>query len=256
VRFLTFPGEPHSLRAIAHQRRKLDEDLAWFDRYLFGTRPAPDAGVKDGSLLAGILQRAKAARTRGVLGCDERGVLAPESVRFAGMEVGRFEVTRAQFAAFDPATNVTTATADLPITGLTFEGAGAYAAWLASRTGRPFRLPTEAEARALAKQAGNGGNTLDRWAGYTPNPEDQARILEALKPLPGQAPLLLPVGSLPGSGENPVFDLDGNAAEWAAAADGSGVAVGPSADCPNDPRGQAKPALAYTGLRVVVGAGT
>jgi dipeptidyl aminopeptidase/acylaminoacyl peptidase len=256
VRFLTFPGEPHSLRAIAHQRRKLDEDLAWFDRYLFGTRPAPDTGVKDGSLLAGILQRANAARTRGVLGCDERGVLAPESVRFAGMEVGRFEVTRAQFAAFDPATNVTTATADLPITGLTFERAGAYAAWLASRTGRPFRLPTETEARALAKQAGNGGNTLDRWAGYTPNPEDQARILEALKPLPGQAPLLLPVGSLPGSGENPVFDLDGNAAEWAAAADGSGVAVGPSADCPNDPRGQAKPALAYTGLRVVVGAGT
>ncbi len=255
VRFLTFPGEPHSLRVIAHQRRKLDEDLAWFDRYLFGTRRATDTGIKDGSLLAAILQRSKAARTRGVLGCDEGGVLAPESVRFAGLEVGRFEVTRAQFAAFDPAMKVTSATADLPVTGVTFERAAAYAAWLAARTGRPFRLPSEAEARALARQAGDGGNTLDRWAGYTPNPEDKVRILEALKPLPGGAPLLLPVGSLPGRGDDPVFDLDGNAAEWAAATDGSGVAVGPSADCPNDACSRAEPGLAYTGLRVVVAAG-
>jgi dipeptidyl aminopeptidase/acylaminoacyl peptidase len=255
VRFLTFPGEPHSLRAIAHQRRKLDEDLAWFDRYLFGKPPAVANGVKEGSLLAGLLQRAGAARSAGRFGREESGALIPETVRFAGMEVGRFEVTRAQYAAFDPATAVTAATADMPITGLAFERAAAYAAWLASRTGRAFRLPTEAEARMLANKAGTSGNTLDRWAGYTPNPEDKTRILEALKPLPGETPLLLPVGSLPGTGDDPVFDLDGNAAEWAAADGGAGIAVGPSADRAADPRGQGKPALAYTGLRVVVGSG-
>ncbi|MDD5562782.1 MAG: prolyl oligopeptidase family serine peptidase [Thermoanaerobaculaceae bacterium] len=256
VRFLTFPGEPHSLRAIAHQRRKLDEDLAWFDRYLFGHPRAGAATVKEGSLLAALLQRAGAARNRGRVGREEHGVLVPETVRFAGLEVGRFEVTRAQYAAYDPATEVTAATADLPITGLTFARAGAYAAWLASRTGRPFRLPTAEEAKRLAAAAGHGGNTLDRWAGYTPNPDDRDRIIAALEPLPGPAPLLLTTGSLPGTGDDPVFDLDGNAAEWATASGGTGVAVGPSADRSTDPRAQGAPAPAYTGLRVVVGAGT
>ncbi len=51
VRFLTFPGEPHSLRTIAHQRRKVEEDLAWFDRYLFG-KPAPGDERREGRLAA------------------------------------------------------------------------------------------------------------------------------------------------------------------------------------------------------------
>jgi len=38
------------------------------------------------------------------------------------------------------------------------------------------------------------------------------------------------------------------------AKDGRGVALGFSADCASDPRSQAQPAAAYTGLRVVVGA--
>jgi hypothetical protein len=32
VKFLLFPGEPHGLRTYAHQRRKIDEEMAWFDR--------------------------------------------------------------------------------------------------------------------------------------------------------------------------------------------------------------------------------
>ncbi len=253
VRFLTFPGEPHGFRKIAHQRRKLEEDLAWFDRYLFGTQPAGETGVKDGSLLAGLLQRSKATRAGGSFGRIEKGVLVPETVMFRGLEVGRFEVTRAQFAAFDPNVAVSATTAPMPMTGVSFERAKAYTQWLVARTGREFRLPTEEEARTLAEAAGNGGNTLDRWAGYAPNPDDRARLLEAAKALPGEAPLLLPVGSLPGAGDEPVFDLDGNAAEWAAAKDGSGIALGPSADLAADARGVARPSLAYTGLRVVVG---
>jgi dipeptidyl aminopeptidase/acylaminoacyl peptidase len=35
VRFLLFPGEGHELERLKHQRRKLREELAWFDRYLF-----------------------------------------------------------------------------------------------------------------------------------------------------------------------------------------------------------------------------
>jgi len=252
VRFITFPGEPHGPRNVAHQRRKVEEELAWFDRYLFGGGPPVENAVKDGSPLAGLLQRARAAKAGPAFGCKVRSVLVPETVRFAGIEAARFEVTRAQFAAFDAKARVAAGEENLPATGIPFERAKAYAAWLAAKTGRAFRLPTEEEARKLAGAAGSGGNTLDRWAGYAPNPDDAARLATAIEAL-GPVPLLLPVGSLPGAGNDPVFDLDGNAAEWAVGNEGGGVAVGPSAERPSDPRSQAKPALAYTGLRVVVG---
>lgn len=35
VRFLIFPGEGHGLEQLTHQRRKVKEELAWFDKYLF-----------------------------------------------------------------------------------------------------------------------------------------------------------------------------------------------------------------------------
>ncbi len=35
VRFVIFPGEKHVLKKLAHQRRKVTEELAWLDRYLF-----------------------------------------------------------------------------------------------------------------------------------------------------------------------------------------------------------------------------
>jgi formylglycine-generating enzyme required for sulfatase activity len=154
-----------------------------------------------------------------------------------------------------------------------FERARSYADWLSQVTGRRFRLPTEEEAKRLAeaakrsapeatRDAGHGGeskcpeggNTLDRWAGYTPNPEDAAALRRALEEALGKggAPLLLPVGSCPGAGDDPAFDLDGNAAEWAVTADGSGTPIGPSADRSTDPRGDATPrAPEYIGFRIL-----
>jgi dipeptidyl aminopeptidase/acylaminoacyl peptidase len=43
VRFVIFPGEGHSPSKYVHQRRKVDEDMAWFDRYLFGIQDSADA---------------------------------------------------------------------------------------------------------------------------------------------------------------------------------------------------------------------
>lgn len=278
VRLVIFPGEPHGLQEIPHQRRKIEEDLTWLDRHLFGTEVKRPEAVRPGTLLAGLLQRAAAGRgPAGALGTDTAGLLVPETASFAGLEVGRFEVTRAQYAAFDPGFFPAGAPApgeeDLPVTGVPFERAREYAAWLAERTGRPFRLPTGQEAERLVKAArkaarkatadGPRGNTLDRWAGYTPNPDDEAEIHRALGALQsgdgstGPAPLLLPVGSLTGAGDDPVFDLDGNAAEWAVGDDGAGSPVGPSADRSTDPRGRpgagGEPASEYVGFRVVVG---
>ena len=261
VRLVVFPGEPHGLRKITFQRRKIEEDLAWFDRYLFDRAPEGLAGIEavhDGTLLAALLERGAAASSHGVLGETKDGVPIPETATLAGLEVGRFEVTRAQWAAFDPQARYGPGEANLPATGMSFERANAYATWLAERTGRPFRLPTAKEAKKLAGAAGSKGNTLDRWSGYTPNPDDAAAIRKALADrageVSGQAPLLLPVGSLPGTGTPPVFDLDGNAAEWAVGAGGNGVPEGPSADRSTDPRGDGgSPSIQYTGLRVVVG---
>lgn len=256
VRLVLFPGEPHGLRKVAHQRRKLEEDLAWFDRYLFGRGERPDGAVRPDSPLAGLLARNAAARTDGRFGREVEGVLVPETVDFGaaeeGLELGRFEVTRAQWAVFQ-GTEPPEGGADLPVTGVPFEDARRYVAWLSETTGDTWRLPTEEEAKRLAAAAGGGGkgNTLERWAGYPPNPEDRERLLAALGAMPGEGALLLPVGSRPGAGDPMIFDLDGNAAEWAVTESGEGVAVGPSADrSPSDLDGT-KPGPAYVGLRVL-----
>jgi len=259
VRLVLFPDEPHGLRKVAHQRRKVEEDLAWFERYLFadedeGERHGRrDETVRPGSPLAGLLARNAAVRVGERPGREVDGALVPETVPFGaaepGLELGRFEVTRAQWAAFRGAEPPGSG-ADLPVTEVAFEDAQRYVAWLSELTGDSWRLPTEKEAKAFARAAGEGGNTLDRWAGYTPNPEDRERLLEALGTI-GAGALLLPVGSLPGAGTPMIFDLDGNAAEWAVTADGEGVAVGPSADRSTDARSTAEPAPAYTGLRVM-----
>lgn len=262
VRLVLFPGEPHGLRKVAHQRRKLEEDLAWFGRHLFAEEPGESEAIRDGSPLAGLLARASAARVGEVYGREIDGVLVPETVASGaagGWEIGRFEVTRAQWAAFEGAVDdgaEPPAEPNLPATGVSFEDAQRYVAWLSETTGGTWRLPTEEEAETLAEaagKAGDGGNTLDRWAGYTPNPEDRARLLEALgdEAGPGLQTLLLPVGSLPGAGDPMVFDLDGNAAEWAVGEDGKGVAAGPSADRSTDGHSQTDPAPGFTGLRVI-----
>lgn len=248
VRLVLFPGEPHGLRTIPHQRRKVEEELAWLDRHLLEIFESPNPALKQGSLLQALLQRARAAREGATFGRRHGDLLVPETVLHRGVEVSRFEVTRAQFAAFDASLVVPPGKENLPVVA-TFERAKTYAAWLAARTGQPFRLPTEDETAKLA--CGHAGNTLDRWAGYEVNPDDAARLAGLLVEV-GEETLLLPVGSLPGCGEDPVFDLDGNVAEWVLRSDGSGVAGGPSADRPASgaPPSAVPPALA--GIRLVV----
>jgi dipeptidyl aminopeptidase/acylaminoacyl peptidase len=258
TRLLLYPGEPHGLRKIAHQRRKVEEDMAWFERYLFGTSDpeaeAERAVVPEVSLLRALLDRFRAARHAGRFGLLEDGTLVPETVTLGALEIGRFEVTRAQWAAFDAGAAASPDPANLPVTGISFQEARDYVRWLAERTGRAFRLPSVAEARALAERAGAGGNTLDRWAGYRVNPDD-ATALRGVLTRHGVT-LLLPAGRLPGTRLSPegevAFDLDGNAAEWALGEDGSGIAIGPSAERPRDAHGRISADPAYTGLRVVV----
>jgi hypothetical protein len=256
VKFCLFPGEPHGLQEYTHQLRKLDEEMDWFDTHFFKTVAAANEAFKKDSPLGQALERRGIARVGARYGIAAKpgGALIPEAVRRGALEVGRFEVTRAQYAIFDPSCAVAPRTENFPANGVPFEKAKAYAAWLAKLTGQAWRLPTEEEAASLGEGV-SGENTLDYWAGYALNPDDARRLEVKVKELGGGAPLLREVGSFAGAGkedEGLIYDLGGNVAEWAVAKDGSGKAAGLSADRPADAKSRAdQPSPDYTGFRVV-----
>ena len=237
VRFILFPGEPHTLRKYVHQKRKVEEELAWFDRYLFGAPPAENPSLKPNSPLA-ALQRLKSLPE------------VPETVDRGSIAIGRFEVTRAQFRAFDPGYPVPAGTELYPATNVPFEKAQQYCEWLSKKTGQKYRLGSEDELESLLDRNRNE-NTLDFWAGYAVNYDDAARLRELVDQA-GPGALLRPVGSFAGSGEDPLFDLGGNAAEWVVGKDGKGKALGGSADQPADAKAPVTSRPDYIGFRIVL----
>lgn len=255
VRFVLFPGEPHGLQKLTHQRRKLEEELAWFDKYLFFNFQPPDEAFKPDSPLAQVFKATGFKRSGALLGEALNGKLVPETVKHGALkfELGRFEITRAQFAAFDANYKVEPGTENYPANGVSFEQAKAYCAWLSRLTGQNYRLAPADEVQAVYQAAKEGENTLDFWAGFKVNPDDADRLQMKLRQLTGSAPLLKPVGSFKGVGEDElVFDLGGNVAEWALSKDGSGVLLGGSADQPQDEKQVRRvPAAAYVGFRVI-----
>jgi dipeptidyl aminopeptidase/acylaminoacyl peptidase len=257
VRFCLFPGEPHGPRQYTHQIRKVEEEMGWLDRYFFKTLKPENEAFKPDSPLGQSLRKKTIARVGLRYGAPGRvGVLLPEVVKRGELEIGRFEVTRAQFAAFDAAYAVAAGTDNFPANGVAFERAKAYAEWLSKSTGQTWRLPDEAEVAKLYEGL-SGENTLDYWAGYALNPDDARKVETKAAELGAGAPLLKEVGSFSGAGgedEELVFDLGGNVAEWAVAKDGSGKKMGGSADRPADPKSPSGPAApGYTGFRVVRG---
>ncbi len=263
VRFLSYPGEPHGLRQLSHQRRKVVEDLKWIDTYLFGETSMQERVserlLADDAPLS-LLETAEApARTDGHRGVRANGTLVPETVTLGDtLTVGRFEVTRAQFRAYDADFEVPSGTAEYPAHGLAADRAQAYVDWLSEQTGRNYRLPTAAELAALkAARAGPSENTPAYWAGFTPTPDEYRRLRARLAQHPTEA-LLMPVGSRPaGHGPNGggplIYDVDGNVAEWARTADGI-EAQNASALTLKDPKAETAPTppRRVTGLRVVL----
>src|SRR5262249_38266729 len=121
VRFVQYPGEKHGLKKMSAQKRNIVESLAGLDRYLFDAKSPDDPGLTKAWPLAWVLGRAKARRSGPRYGVEAGGVLVPETVEFKGMQVGRFEVTRGQYAAYDP--RYRSGPDDYPAGGVTFEQA-------------------------------------------------------------------------------------------------------------------------------------
>lgn len=103
--------------------------------------------------------------------------------------------------------------ANLPVTGVSFDDAEAYAQWLTKTTGQAWRLPTDAEWAFFAGSRftddalgldDDGANPADRWlAAYQREVE-----------LSGEGPMLpQPIGSQ-GVNEFGIGDLSGAVWEW------------------------------------------
>ena len=260
AKYVVFPGEPHGPRKLTHQVRKVEEEVAWFDKYFFKTSKPENEAVKEASPLATALRIKNLARSGNNRGtafpAKGKAVLIPEVLKRGDLEIGRFEVTRAQFAEFDKNYKFEAGTENYPANGITFDQARAYTAWLSKLSGQTFRIPNESEFSDMYEQK-EGENTLDYWAGYAPNSDDAARLKKKTAELTGTAPLLKPAGSFAGQGkgdEDLVFDLGGNVAEWVLTRDGKGKVIGGSADCPADAKATCTAAPEYVGFRVVRGA--
>jgi dipeptidyl aminopeptidase/acylaminoacyl peptidase len=281
VKYVVFPGEPHGPQKLTHQMRKVEDELVWFDKYFFKTQKTPNEALKKGSLLDDALSREKIQRSGNLYGAQvtrlklnpnktnpdgtipmqQTGapVVTPQMVSRGDLSIARFEITRAQYAAFDKNYKVSPGTENFPANGISFEQAKAYADWLwkTEGTGKdwPSRIPYEDEVKDLYENRSDE-NTLDYWAGYAPNPDDTARLRELADTLPEPGGLLKEVGSFLGEGdegEERIYDLGGNVAEWVMTRDGKGKVIGGSADCPADPKSGCEPQPEYIGFRVVYG---
>jgi dipeptidyl aminopeptidase/acylaminoacyl peptidase len=258
VKFCLFPGEPHGPRQYTHQARKVEEEMNWLDRYFFKILKPENEAFKKDSPLGQALGKKVVARVGTTYGSAGKtaGVPIPEVVKRGDLEIGRFEVTRAQFAAFDPSYPMAAGTENYPANNISFEKAKAYADWLSKSTGETWRLANEDEVAKLY-EGRSGENTLDYWAGYALNPDDARKLKAKVAELGAAAPLLKEAGSFNGAGkddEEIIYDLGGNVAEWTIAGDGTGKKMGGSADRPADPKSATgSAAMNYTGFRVVRG---
>ena len=219
VRFLWFPGQPHGLGKITHQLRKMKEELKWIDTYLFEKESKENKAFKKGSPLDKLLKIEKAKVTaNGNFGVEHEGTLIPEvlSIKKDSTSISKFEVTNAQFKAFDSNFSFDAGMDNYPAV-VSRKQADNYVKWLSELTGETYRLPNAAEAKKLHKSAHKAaakGNTLNYWAGYKITIDEVAMFREKLNEV--QSHLFKKVGKYTSTkvGDAMVYDLGGNVAEY------------------------------------------
>ena len=195
VKFVVFPGEPHGPRKLTHQMRKVEEEIAWFDKYFFKTTKNEDEAVKAGSPLDIRLRtkewfRVTATLRRLIFSVKGKSVVIPEVVKRNDLEIGRFEVTRAQFAAFDrnykfePQQKTTQPTASILTRPPPMPRGSAQI------TGQTWRIPERERSFQSSSDKKEGENTLDYWAGLCAESGRPGQNKKEISRLEGSWPLL------------------------------------------------------------------
>lgn len=253
VKFLWFPGMEHSLTRLSYQKRKIEEELAWFDRYFFGTHVEPNLAYKEDSPLGRMFTLNEAKRDGGLVGERVGTHLIPETVPTGtGIAVGRFEVTNAQFRSFRADHPMDAGYENHPVTGLSMADIRAYLSWLGTTTGRTYRLPSAIEAEQwheLALEIGAQELTLNLLAGYELSVLDVPALRRKAMELAPER-LIRSVGLFPPSriGTAQIYDLGGNVTELHA----EGMYGYSAIDFVDEAAPEARVAVpAFTGFRVV-----
>jgi formylglycine-generating enzyme required for sulfatase activity len=130
--------------------------------------------------------------------------------------LGKYHVTRGQYAAFAKATGRPIEapdfdqTDDHPAVNVTWNDAQAYVAWLSRATGKPYRLPTEAEWEYAARA---GTTTEHYWGDSAAQLCQYANGDDATTKCDDGYPNTSPVGHFRA---NPfgLYDMAGNAWQW------------------------------------------
>ena len=218
VRFLWFPGQPHGLQKITHQLRKMKEEISWIDTYLFNKPPTKNEAFKENSPLGHELKLQEAKIVDGLYGQIHNEVLVPETIQIKkdSIAIGRFEVTNAQFKAFNASFNFDAGLDNYPAV-VERTNAEAYVKWLSQKTGSTYRLPNASEGKIFHQKAHKIAakeNTLNYWAGYAITKDDIFDLRQKLKEV--NTTLLKKVGKKNGVmiGDAMVYDLGGNVAEY------------------------------------------
>ena len=256
VRFLWFPGQRHGLAKLTHQARKMKEEIRWIEKHLLGKENKENEAFKEGSPLALLLKQESHAHQSGQWGRLHKGKLIPEVVvaHADSIAIGRYELTQAQYKAFNPSYSIESGKENYPVVGLSLEQVRFYLTWLSDLTGKIYRLPNASEATALhklaLKQAGKS-NSLSHWAGYALTWDDAQLLRNKLEEVQGT--LMKPVGSFPSSkvGKAELYDLYGNAAECYLKEGKMHTYGGSVYDFPDKASDSIASKPAHTGLRVV-----
>ena len=85
------------------------------------------------------------------LGVIVKGKLVPEVVKHGKIEIAKYEVTCAQYFAWDNGYPMRPGSENLPATGITPAQARGYAEWLSGVTGDTWRLPAKEELKGAEK---------------------------------------------------------------------------------------------------------